>query len=327
MSIKQFIKHSDPVVFLRILSAKIYEAWIATKYLDTAGMMSNPRKLATDLHIRAHALEKGMSIGNGRKGFGIPKALSLIKDIDLYFRLGGGNDNAAEWCGILTSYIRYNQEQKADVSIVEQRLHSLLEKYNIQPDTQGNGILWFDHEEIRKKERTAFAEFSQSRYSIRDFGTAPVSKVKLEDAFKLCERTPSACNRQSVRLHVFTDRDKIDHLCRMQQGCKGFYEDFQGVIMVCSDMTCYSFHEANQYYVDGGLYAMNLMYALHANDIASIPLTMGHKARYLSAIKKRMGIPANEQPILLIGYGSYKDKWKVAASKRRSWMSYVSWNS
>nr|WP_298671524.1 hypothetical protein [uncultured Prevotella sp.] len=48
-------------------------------------MRRNPRKLATDLHIRAHALEKGMSIGNVRVGFGKKKALSLLDDIDSFF--------------------------------------------------------------------------------------------------------------------------------------------------------------------------------------------------------------------------------------------------
>lgn len=90
MNIKNIIKYAYPIVYLRILSAKLQEVWPLTKYLATAGLRKKPpRKLATDLHIRAHALEKGMSIGNGRVGFGIPKATSLIKDIDLYLRLGG----------------------------------------------------------------------------------------------------------------------------------------------------------------------------------------------------------------------------------------------
>lgn len=89
MNLKNFIKYSYPVVFFRILTAKLQEVWPATKYLDTAGLRNNPRKFATDLDIRAHALEKGMSIGNGRIGFGKTKALSLIADIDLYLNLGG----------------------------------------------------------------------------------------------------------------------------------------------------------------------------------------------------------------------------------------------
>ena len=100
----------------------------------------------------------------------------------------------------------------------------------------------------------------------------------------------------------------------------------QGVILVCSDMGCYNFQELNQSFVDGGLYAMNLMYALHFYDIANIPLTMAHKESYIKQIKKEMNIPLNEKPILLIGIGSYKNSWKVAQSNRKEWKDYTKWN-
>lgn len=48
-----------------------------TRYLATAELKGDKRKLATEPHIRAHALEKGMAIGNVSIGFGKPKALSL----------------------------------------------------------------------------------------------------------------------------------------------------------------------------------------------------------------------------------------------------------
>lgn len=76
-------------VFLRIAYYKLVEAVIATKYMASYGMLSKPEKLRTHIDIKAHALEKGMSIGNGRIGFGKTKALSLIADIDLYLNLGG----------------------------------------------------------------------------------------------------------------------------------------------------------------------------------------------------------------------------------------------
>lgn len=210
---------------------------------------------------------------------------------------------------------------------VKKHFASLIEKYNIKPNTNDTGIIWLNHDDIQKREKKSFSVFSQSRFSVRDFGIAPVSKDKHEDAFRLCERTPSARNRQSWRLHVYTEREKIDKLCRLQGGSKGFYDGFQGVIMLCADISCYQFQEPNQYFVDGGIYAMNLLYALHSNDIATIPLTMGHKQGYLKRIKREMGISANEVPILLVGYGTYKDHWKVAVSKRDNWQGYVSWNS
>ena len=109
----------------------------------------------------------------------------------------------------------------------------------------------------------------------------------------------------------------------MQGGCKGFSNKFQGVILICADITGYSSAETNLPFVDGGLYAMNLLYPLNYYDIAAIPLTMGRRANELQHILKVMGIAKNEMPVLLIGIGTYKDKWKVAQSHRYDWRTYT----
>lgn len=84
MDIKKIIKYATPVVYLRILYSKILEAGEAAKYLATAGGRKNAEKLQVDLFIRTHALEKGMSIGKVRYGFGKQKAKSLLRDLQLY---------------------------------------------------------------------------------------------------------------------------------------------------------------------------------------------------------------------------------------------------
>lgn len=87
MDIKKIIKYATPVVYLRILYSKILEAGEAAKYLATAGGRKNAEKLQVDLFIRTHALEKGMSIGKVRYGFGKQKAKSLLRDLQLYLTL------------------------------------------------------------------------------------------------------------------------------------------------------------------------------------------------------------------------------------------------
>ena len=68
---------------------------------------------------------------------------------------------------------------------------------------------------------------------------------------------------------------------------------------------------------------MNLLYALHYEELAAIPLTMGQKQGKLREIKKLMNIPEYEMPCVLIGVGSYKDLYKVAVSKRKNFMDYT----
>lgn len=70
-------------------------------------------------------------------------------------------------------------------------------------------------------------------------------------------------------------------------------------------------------------YAMNLLYALHYEGIATTPLTMGQKQNKLRLIKRAMSIPEYEMPCVLIGIGSYKDEYKVAVSKRKHYTEYT----
>lgn len=139
----------------------------------------------------------------------------------------------------------------------------------------------------------------------------------------MCERTPSACNRQSYKIYVYKDESLKNRIFKMQGGCNGFYEDMQIAILICGDQRGYNINELHQVYVDGGIYAMNLLYALHYEGLAAIPLTMGQKQGKIALIKKEMDIPEYEMPCVLIGVGSYKDEYKVAVSKRKDYMEYT----
>ena len=322
---KNLVKYSRLVVYFRILTAKMAEAWIAAKHLATAGLLHDAKRMHTELFIRTHALEKGMSIGNARYGFGKPKALSLIADLQRYIDLGGDRRFAEESCSVLTRYIEYNEQGGVDMTDIAGPLKALMDANGLHDSGQG-GIYWLQKDENRRQAGMPFDVFSQSRFSVRDFGTEPINKEDIAKALKLCERTPTACNRQSQRVHVFLDREKAQKLLSMQRGCNGFYPDMQGVILLSTDLGSYSFQEINQMYVDGGLYAMNLMYALHYYGIANIPLTMALKAITLKKIKQTMHLPEAEQPVLLIGIGSYKDRWKVAQSNRKDWREYTKWD-
>ena len=71
------------------------------------------------------------------------------------------------------------------------------------------------------KPNVLFDSFSQSRFSIRDFGDSPLDIDKVYAALKLCERTPSPCNRQSWVIHVYTENKLVEknvQVTRREQG-------------------------------------------------------------------------------------------------------------
>lgn len=319
----KILKESRTILFIRLLPEAIYEAFISAKHLSGSGMSKNPDKLMTPIAVTTHALEKGMSIGNVRAGFGKEKAYEVLKRLELYIKVGGSLKNVEETCSVLRKYIDYNKNCGADMKRIECFFEAFCDKYKVNIVEKG-GVYIKSLQETKKLSGQSFETFSQSRYSVRDFSKTPINKEAIRKALKLCERTPSACNRQRWHIYVYESQELKDKILSMQGGAKGFYEDMQAAILVCGDMRGYGLHELHQIYVDGGLYAMNLLYCLHYEGLATIPLTMGHKLRKTLFIKEQMNIPEYEIPVVLVGIGSYKDEYRVAVSERKPFNCYCS---
>lgn len=323
--LKSAIKGNVFIVWLRILFEKIGESFSLSLSNGSTNQTKDIFKKQAELQIRIHALEKGMSIGHVRVGFGKEKAFSIIEDLDDLLKKGGSKLFVVESVSVLQKYIEFNGNMGADMVDVETDLNRLCSSYNIKINDVG-GIYNLNLKDISSKIQCSFDLFSQSRFSIRDFGDSPLDIEKVCAALKLCERTPSACNRQSWRVHVYTENNLVAKMFELQGGSKGFNKQMQCAILVCGDLRNYGFYEQNLPFVDGGLYAMNLLYSLHYYGLATIPLTMGHKWRITRKIKQEMRLPSHEVPVLLIGVGTFKDDYKVAVSHRYTYKDYVKFN-
>lgn len=316
-----WLRNSRFVLFFRLIFEKMQEIIVETKYLANGNRFRDKRKMKTDLQIRVHAIEKGMSMGNLKEGFGNKKACGIIDDIRKYMSIFNDKQFVEESCSVLNQYVKYKEEIGQKTDDVKAQLKDLIKELDIQPLEQG-GIIKLKYNEIKKKAEGSILDVIASRYAVRDFGNTPININLLREALHIVEKSPSACNRQSWRIHVYTG-EKAMNLFALQGGCKGFDSDMQAAILICGDLTSYYIDELNLPYVDGGLYAMNLMLVLHYYGFASIPLTMGRRNGCLKKIKQKMGIPQNEVPILLIGVGSYKDEFKVAVSYRYPYTQYT----
>ena len=323
MNIKQIIKELQLVVFVRTVLQQLIEALSVYRYVTDGNMHDIPVKLQTEISIAIHALEKGMSIGNGRVGFGIEKASAILNNLQRLMDIGGDRSFVRHSIGTLKDYVDYNLNQGADMSEINDKLKEFCQRHGMINEYKREGLIMLNRQEVMKDVHQDFRIFSQSRHSIRDYSNEPLDAKLVKNALELCERTPSACNRQSWRIHVFFDKDKRDRLFELQHGARGFYDKMQCAILICTDMNKYNLSELNLAYVDGGLYGMNLLYALHYQGLAAIPLTMGIKQGVLKRIKIKIGIPMNETPVLLIGVGTFKETFKVAYSHRDSYKNYT----
>lgn len=319
------IKHNLITVWLRIVFERILESFQYATHIGTSNQRTNLFKKQAELQIQTHALEKGMSIGNVKMGFGKLKALALIADLSDFLDCKGCKDFVIETASVLRNYIDFNIDIGADMTDIANAFDEFCRKYKIEPSKTG-GVYTLNFQDVFFKKKFSFGKFSQSRYSIRDFGDIPLEINKVKEALTLCEKTPSACNRQSWRIHIYTDKILLNKVFKLQGGCNGFNNQMQCAILICGDLRNYAFYEQSLPFVDGGLYAMNLLYALHDQELATIPLTMSHKRSYTNKIRIEMKLPNNEIPILLIGVGTFKNEYKVAVSHRYPYENYVKFN-
>ena len=172
----------------------------------------------------------------------------------------------------------------------------------------------------RLKPKNAWKHFSAlalSRSSVRNFLDKPVPTEEVTAAVHLAQRTPSVCNRQCWRVHVFSTPEDKALVLKYQNGNAGFGHMAAHVLLVTADLrTFVSSGERNQAFIDGGLYAMSLLYALQARGIASCPLNLGLSFFMDRALRKAAKLPANENLIMMIAIGYPPDELAITASAR-----------
>lgn len=283
---------------------------------------SNMRKMQYSLMRENHVIEKGMSLRNPRLGFGQKKVIDLIshlsKYVDLYMSFD--SDFLVYPLCTIRSYIRYTKEKNVDIKNIEYEFRNLCDKieskgYHFSEEIVSAGVIMKNHETLKEEIKKPFQEFVMSRHSIRYFTDEIPARSIVEKALNTARYTPSACNRQSWHTHIYTG--EIAHkLFEIQGGAHGFEHDMHMGIIVTADANAFLHYEIHQPYIDGGLYAMSLIYSLHAEGLGCVPLSFGFYMDKLKRIKKEFSIPENEILIVLLGVGYLPKVYKIAVSNR-----------
>lgn len=263
-----------------------------------------------------HIIEKGMSMKNPKDGFGIEKVINLLNRLNKYYiTYYNEHDDFLEYpLSTIEEYIEYtHKNSNQDISIIENLFKSL--KSQIKPYSPIKaGIKNVTRTEIECAAQMDFASLLYSRHSIRYFTSEP-TKEELEKALRLASRTPSACNRQGWKTYIF-NKNKCQEILHWQGGARGFEKDIPCCIIITASLNAFLEYEIFQAYIDGGMYAQNLINSLHFVGVGSIPLSCGFHANKLKQLTQ-WGIPEYEIPIIIIGCGKPSEQFKVAISTRK----------
>ena len=296
--------------FINLLPSKIY--WYNFD-LSQSSFISCEKSMMASLMVTSHVLEKGITMPGRRNGFGYERVREIIemntsaikKYTENHIEIQASLKDLEQY---LQMHKQANYELPKDIS---QGIEKLL-KYK-----KTNTIECFEStpDELFKKTND-FSEFAHSRHTVRWYSDEKVDKDSLIKAIELAQTAPSACNRQSVKVHVIDSADKKAEVLKLQNGNRGFGDKADKILLITSDMKCWNYKHRFMAYIDGGIFTQNLLYALHYYKICACTLNAGMTIEKRKKLQEVVGLTSSEIPIVFITIGKAPEHFMVAGSQR-----------
>lgn len=319
--------HSSPIrnIWGRITtewqfwSNVLYDARRFRKHAWMRSVQSDENRRAR-MMADAHFLEYGMALKQARPGFGLSRADRLAEDL-----LKGRGAHDAREIGLKTllAWRDFNASTKLPASVL-----FTLDKLAVQDGIMAGGIDQVTKEQIQAASAVDFNSFVQARHSIRSFAPGPVSEEVIRRAVAAAQEAPSSCNRQTCHAHVWTDPALIELVRKHQAGNRTFGHELAGIAVITSDLRHWE-HTGERYqaWIDGGLFAMTLAYALHAEGLGTCMLNWSVTRDVDRGLRSKIGLGDEHLVVVLMGFGHLPDSLSVCKSQRQSISTALSMNT
>lgn len=319
--LKKFIPESIRISIRRRLDLIIlireyfYDASRFSKWSSSLRDPNCKAQIAAHITMDYHRLEKGMALPEPRRGFGKDVVERLLTNIDRYHE----NYGADELCSIAVGVLAVYQDRQKMLDFHNEKLDASLDKIGfLNKNLHKNyGVKRVSNKDLFPFDTEDAERFIYSRQSVRNFTGELVSNEAIQRIVKLAQRAPSVCNRQCGRLYYTNDKKRISEVLKFQNGNSGFGHTLGGVFIVAADLSAFtSMGERNQSYVDGGIFAMQTLAAIHSQALGGCMLNWSMTSDRDKELRKEFGIPPEHIIITLIGFGHAVSDLEVAVSPR-----------
>jgi len=315
ISAKQKRNIKRPYLLFDLLRNGLLDTVKYIKHSNTVVNFYQKNKLEAQLYKECHRIEKGLSLSNIRKGFGLSAfktILSHVKDLGKICV----DSPASSYAGAVVE--RYLAEHEG-YEFEPQLKNVLNQLVSMSLGSRSDvGTIAITKEKLTSGVRGSYDQFVACRHSVRQYDDTPVERSLLDEAVKLASRTPSVCNRQAFKVRFFTNKPKVDALLRHQNGNLAFRSEIPVVAVISVDLRFFEgAGERNQAYIDGGLFAMSLVNGLHFVGLGTCFLNWSVTHAVDRKFREVSSIPENEVIITLMSVGNVKDSFSVAASPNK----------
>lgn len=318
MNIKKAIKRCPGIKLMvrirdnsrRTLPLK-YETKLWKQYFVHGTKVTSLNCLERDILVYSHVIEKGLCHKDFRPRFGERFVRCLVHDIRKLEKVNNRSFALKVGKSSLEAYRKRNEAAGVNV---DDLLDKYTSSYLLDADAGSYEISVMD---FFGRQYASFNEFARSRHSMRCFEGSqdPVSQKILVSAIELAQTAPSACNRQPIRVFVVSDNLVKRRIIDLQGGAKGFGENAPVLLVVTNNLGFYNSSERRLPYVDGGIFVMNMLYALHYYKLGACVLNGSFEETAEKEIRKLINMQAEEVVIACIAVSNPKSSSTLLVAK------------
>ncbi|NEO22730.1 MAG: hypothetical protein F6K57_26360 [Moorea sp. SIO4A5] len=217
----------------------------------------------------------------------------------------------------LEAYCDFHEKRNYDVFDLRNILHTF-SKTDSNKYVSG-GTITVCKQEILDSINKNFETLALKRFSIRNFSEGSIDIGLILKAIKIAQKSPSVCNRQSSFVYIIESEELKTKALNYQNGNRGFGHLADKILILTSNLRAfYSIEERNQAFIDGGIFGMSLVYALHSLGLGTCTLNWSASKQRDIELRKAIAIRENEVVIFMIAVGLLPENFDVPCSQRKN---------
>lgn len=308
LSLRNYVKR----VYYSFKLIPFYAYWFK-RDVKNSNLFDTEKNDMTGLLVAGHVIEKGLTMPEGRLGFGYPRIRDLISRCKVFVKKYPCEKIEIQAAiNDLAQYLKLHESNNFDLPAdINKGIKELLAYQKCQvKDCQ------FVSKEEFFKETKNFFDLAHQRHTVRWYSDTEIDKKELIEAIELATTAPSACNKQSIKVYVIETPSLKTEVLNIHTGNRGWGHNANKILLLTSDMNCWNFQFRTSAFLDGGIFTQNLLYALHYHNIAACTMNAELTPKAIEKLRSLIGFKQSEIPIDFIAIGVPPATFKYAGSQR-----------